>query len=177
MQHQTAAKAAATPLDPEAAEDPCAPMYEEAGARPDLVLEVLREYGVAVPKRMARFVNGDFPQSQEPDVRALYSRADGSPLVTNGTFSAGLNGWAVDAGILASVQNGQLVYARNNAGFGSAMVRQTIATQAGQTYRVQADVSANTQAAVFLVNGVQALTFTAATHAGGSRRRPCARAG
>jgi gamma-glutamyltranspeptidase/glutathione hydrolase len=36
--------------------------------------------GVPVPKRMARFVNGDFAQSQEPDVRALFSRADGSPL-------------------------------------------------------------------------------------------------
>jgi PKD repeat protein len=83
-------------------------------------------------------------------------------LVTNGTFSAGLAGWTVDSGILVSVQNGQLVYARNNAGFGSAMVRQTIATQAGQTYRVQADVSANTHAAVFLVNGVQALTFSQA---------------
>ena len=66
------------------------------------------------------------------------------------------------AGIQASVQNGQLVYARNNAGFGSAMVRQTIATQAGQTYRVLADVSANTHAALFLVNGVQALTFSQA---------------
>jgi gamma-glutamyltranspeptidase/glutathione hydrolase len=29
---------------------------------------------------MARFVNGDFAQSQEPDVRAIFSRADGSPL-------------------------------------------------------------------------------------------------
>jgi len=38
------------------------------------------EEGVAVPKRMARFVNGDFPQSQEPDVRALFSHADGRPL-------------------------------------------------------------------------------------------------
>jgi gamma-glutamyltranspeptidase/glutathione hydrolase len=38
------------------------------------------ENGVAVPKRMARFVNGDFAQSQEPDVRALFSRPDGSPL-------------------------------------------------------------------------------------------------
>ena len=38
------------------------------------------EDGIAVPKRMARFVNGDFAQSQEPDVRALFSRADGSPL-------------------------------------------------------------------------------------------------
>jgi gamma-glutamyltranspeptidase/glutathione hydrolase len=44
------------------------------------------EDGVAVPKRMARFVNGDFPQSQEPDVRALYSRADGSPLQAGDRF-------------------------------------------------------------------------------------------
>lgn len=82
--------------------------------------------------------------------------------LTNGTFSAGLTGWTLDAGILASVQNGELAHARNNAAFGSAMVRQTIATQAGQTYRVQADVSANTHAAVFLVNGVQAGLFSQA---------------
>jgi gamma-glutamyltranspeptidase/glutathione hydrolase len=36
--------------------------------------------GVPVPKRMARFVNGDFAQSKEPDVRAIFSRADGTPL-------------------------------------------------------------------------------------------------
>ena len=44
------------------------------------------EDGVAVPKRMARFVNGDFAQSQEPDVRALFSRADGSPLQAGDAF-------------------------------------------------------------------------------------------
>jgi gamma-glutamyltranspeptidase/glutathione hydrolase len=44
------------------------------------------EGGVAVPKRMARFVNGDFAQSQEPDVRALFSRADGSPLQAGDAF-------------------------------------------------------------------------------------------
>jgi gamma-glutamyltranspeptidase/glutathione hydrolase len=38
------------------------------------------ESGIAVPKRMARFVNGDFPQSKEADVRAIFSRPDGSPL-------------------------------------------------------------------------------------------------
>jgi gamma-glutamyltranspeptidase/glutathione hydrolase len=32
------------------------------------------EDGVAVPKRMARFVNGDSPQASQPDVRALFSR-------------------------------------------------------------------------------------------------------
>jgi gamma-glutamyltranspeptidase/glutathione hydrolase len=44
------------------------------------------ESGFAVPKRMARFVNGDFPQSDEPDVRALFSRADGSPLQAGDMF-------------------------------------------------------------------------------------------
>jgi gamma-glutamyltranspeptidase/glutathione hydrolase len=36
--------------------------------------------GVPVPKRMARFVNGDFEQSKAPDVRAIFSRPDGTPL-------------------------------------------------------------------------------------------------
>jgi gamma-glutamyltranspeptidase/glutathione hydrolase len=40
------------------------------------------ESGVAVPQRLARFVNGSFPQAAEPDVRALFSRADGTPLQT-----------------------------------------------------------------------------------------------
>ena len=44
------------------------------------------ESGFAVPKRMARFVNGDFAQSGEPDVRALFSRADGSPLQAGDSF-------------------------------------------------------------------------------------------
>jgi len=44
------------------------------------------EDGIAVPKRMARFVNGDFAQSKEPDVRALFSRADGSPLQAGDVF-------------------------------------------------------------------------------------------
>jgi gamma-glutamyltranspeptidase/glutathione hydrolase len=44
------------------------------------------EDGIAVPKRMARFVNGDFAQSQEPDVRGLFSRADGSPLQAGDPF-------------------------------------------------------------------------------------------
>ena len=38
------------------------------------------EGGVPVPKRMARFVNGDSAQAREPDVRAIFSRPDGSPL-------------------------------------------------------------------------------------------------
>jgi gamma-glutamyltranspeptidase/glutathione hydrolase len=36
--------------------------------------------GFAVPQRLARFVNGSFPQAGEPDVKALYSRADGTPV-------------------------------------------------------------------------------------------------
>jgi gamma-glutamyltranspeptidase/glutathione hydrolase len=44
------------------------------------------EDGVVVPKRMARFVNGDFPQAREPDVRALFARPDGSPLQAGDTF-------------------------------------------------------------------------------------------
>ena len=44
------------------------------------------ENGVVVPKRMARFANGDFPQSKEPDVRALFSRPDGSPVQAGDTF-------------------------------------------------------------------------------------------
>ncbi len=44
------------------------------------------ESGFAVPKRMARFVNGDFPQSAEPDVRALFARADGSPIQAGDHF-------------------------------------------------------------------------------------------
>jgi len=38
------------------------------------------EQGFAVPQRLGRFVNGPFPQSKLPDVKALYSRADGTPV-------------------------------------------------------------------------------------------------
>jgi gamma-glutamyltranspeptidase/glutathione hydrolase len=41
---------------------------------------VAAETGFPVPQRLARFVNGTFPQSAEPDVRAIFSRADGSPV-------------------------------------------------------------------------------------------------
>ena len=44
------------------------------------------ESGFAVPKRMARFVNGDSAQSGQPDVRALFSRADGSKIQAGDTF-------------------------------------------------------------------------------------------
>ncbi len=42
--------------------------------------------GFAAPKRMARFVNGDSAQAGEPDVRALFSRADGSPIQAGDPF-------------------------------------------------------------------------------------------
>ena len=45
------------------------------------------ENGIAVPKRMARFLNADVPQAPQPDVRALFSRADGSPLQAGDQFS------------------------------------------------------------------------------------------
>ena len=44
------------------------------------------EGGITVPKRMARFVNMDVPQASQPDVRALFSRADGSPLQVGDGF-------------------------------------------------------------------------------------------
>jgi gamma-glutamyltranspeptidase / glutathione hydrolase len=42
--------------------------------------------GVAVPKRMARFVGGDYAQAKEPDVRAIFARPDGSPLQAGDRF-------------------------------------------------------------------------------------------
>ena len=44
------------------------------------------EQGFAVPQRLARFANSDFPQAREPDVRALFSRADGSPIQAGDPF-------------------------------------------------------------------------------------------
>jgi gamma-glutamyltranspeptidase / glutathione hydrolase len=44
------------------------------------------EDGFTVPKRLARFANGDFAQSKEPDVRALFSRPDGSPVQAGDTL-------------------------------------------------------------------------------------------
>ncbi|MGH8130227.1 MAG: gamma-glutamyltransferase family protein [Steroidobacteraceae bacterium] len=44
------------------------------------------ESGFAVPKRMARFVNGDVPQADEPDLRALFARPDGSPIQAGDTL-------------------------------------------------------------------------------------------
>jgi gamma-glutamyltranspeptidase/glutathione hydrolase len=36
--------------------------------------------GFQVPKRLARFVNGQFPQAQLPDAKALFARPDGTPV-------------------------------------------------------------------------------------------------
>jgi gamma-glutamyltranspeptidase/glutathione hydrolase len=44
------------------------------------------EDGFVVPKRLARFANGDFAQAREPDVRALFSRPDGSPVQAGDTL-------------------------------------------------------------------------------------------
>lgn len=76
--------------------------------------------------------------------------------------AAGLTGWTADAGIQASVQNGEWADARNNAAFASAQVRQTIATQVGKTYQVQADVAGNTHGVMFLGVGSPQLTYTQA---------------
>ncbi|HEU0225633.1 MAG TPA: gamma-glutamyltransferase family protein [Steroidobacteraceae bacterium] len=51
--------------------------------------------GFAVPQRLARYANGSFPQAAEPDVKALYSRADGTPvqagdLITNAAYATAL---------------------------------------------------------------------------------------
>ena len=44
------------------------------------------ESGFAVPKRMARFVNGDSAQAGQPDVRGLFARADGSKIQAGDSF-------------------------------------------------------------------------------------------
>jgi gamma-glutamyltranspeptidase/glutathione hydrolase len=44
------------------------------------------EHGFPVPQRLARFVNSDFPQSAEPDVKALFSRADGTKVQAGETL-------------------------------------------------------------------------------------------
>jgi gamma-glutamyltranspeptidase/glutathione hydrolase len=58
------------------------------------------ESGFAVPQRLARFANSTVPQAPEPDVRALFSRADGSPVqagdhLTNAAYAATLRQIAV----------------------------------------------------------------------------------
>jgi len=55
--------------------------------------------GFAVPQRLARFVGGNFPQAGEPDVKALYSRADGTPVqagdvIRNAAYAETLRGIA-----------------------------------------------------------------------------------
>jgi len=44
------------------------------------------ETGFPVPQRLARFANSDFAQAGEPDVRALFSRPDGSPVQAGDPF-------------------------------------------------------------------------------------------
>lgn len=51
--------------------------------------------GFAVPPRLGRFVNGASVQAQQPDVKALFSRPDGTPvqageIVTNRAYAATL---------------------------------------------------------------------------------------
>lgn len=57
--------------------------------------------GFRTPKRLARYVNGDFPQSKLANVVALYSRADGTPLqagdqLRNPAYAATLRKIAAD---------------------------------------------------------------------------------
>ena len=44
------------------------------------------ESGFAVPQRLARFASSNFPQASEPDVRALFSRVDGTPVQAGDTL-------------------------------------------------------------------------------------------
>lgn len=44
------------------------------------------EQGFAVPRRLARFAGGDFPQARLADARALFSRPDGSTLQFGDTY-------------------------------------------------------------------------------------------
>jgi len=43
-------------------------------------VEHTADTGFAVPRRLARFVNGNAVQARQPDIRALFARADGTPL-------------------------------------------------------------------------------------------------
>jgi gamma-glutamyltranspeptidase / glutathione hydrolase len=44
------------------------------------------EQGFPVPQRLARFAGSTFPQAAEPDVKALFSRADGTPVQAGDTL-------------------------------------------------------------------------------------------
>jgi gamma-glutamyltranspeptidase/glutathione hydrolase len=44
------------------------------------------EQGFQVPQRLARFAGSTFPQASEPDVKALFSRADGTPVQAGDTL-------------------------------------------------------------------------------------------
>ena len=45
------------------------------------------DQGYVVPKRLARFANGDYPQSKLPDARALFTRPDGTTVQAGDTLS------------------------------------------------------------------------------------------
>lgn len=45
------------------------------------------EQGYTVPKRLARFANGDYPQSRLPDARALFARPDGTTVQAGDTLT------------------------------------------------------------------------------------------
>ncbi len=45
------------------------------------------DQGFGVPKRLARFAGGDFPQATLPDARALFSRPDGTPVQAGDTLT------------------------------------------------------------------------------------------
>jgi gamma-glutamyltranspeptidase/glutathione hydrolase len=44
------------------------------------------DHGFIVPKRLARFASGDFPQAGSPDARALFSRPDGTVVQAGETL-------------------------------------------------------------------------------------------
>jgi gamma-glutamyltranspeptidase/glutathione hydrolase len=44
------------------------------------------EQGFHVPQRLARFAGSTFPQASEPDVKAMFSRADGTPVQAGDTL-------------------------------------------------------------------------------------------
>jgi gamma-glutamyltranspeptidase / glutathione hydrolase len=45
------------------------------------------DHGFSVPKRLARFAGGEFPQATLPDARALFSRPDGTPVQAGDTLT------------------------------------------------------------------------------------------
>ncbi len=58
------------------------------------------EQGFPVPQRLARFAGSTFPQAGEPDVKALFSRADGTPVQAGDTLKN--PGYAATLRLIAS---------------------------------------------------------------------------